>query len=123
MSNIALGAELKRMRLNKGMSLREVSLATGISNPFLSQIEKHGKVPSGQKLKKLANFYNVSHNHLMAIAYGVDERALPPDTGTMQDVIFSVTDIEANALRSFLSALRTYDLLSTARREVRGRSQ
>ena len=35
-----LGTELRRLRLKKGVSLRKVQTETGVSNPYLSQLER-----------------------------------------------------------------------------------
>lgn len=55
-----LGEQLKAVRMIKGLSLREVEAATGISNAYLSQLEC-GKIqqPSVFFLKKLATVYDV----------------------------------------------------------------
>jgi transcriptional regulator with XRE-family HTH domain len=55
-----LGQELQLARKTKKLSLREVETATGISNPYLSQLE-NDKItkPSPQFLGKLAALYDV----------------------------------------------------------------
>jgi transcriptional regulator with XRE-family HTH domain len=64
-----LGEELRRLRLEKGVTLREVEKATEISNAYLSQLE-NGKAeqPSPRVLHKLAEFYGVSYHGLMESA-------------------------------------------------------
>lgn len=52
--------ELKQLRLDSGLSLREVSAITGISNPYLSQMENLARrnVTIGI-LKKLVKVYGL----------------------------------------------------------------
>jgi transcriptional regulator with XRE-family HTH domain len=45
-----IGAALRRIRLDDGRTLREVSLAANISMPYLSEIERGRKEPSSEIL-------------------------------------------------------------------------
>src|SRR5689334_9615531 len=62
----SLGDYLRSLRESLHLSLREVEEKTGVSNPYLSQIET-GSVgrPSPHILFKLAEFYGVEHRLLM----------------------------------------------------------
>ena len=64
-----LGNFLKEARERKRFSLRDVQDATGVSNPYLSQIES-GKVrqPSPSVLHKLATLYGLSYADVMKFA-------------------------------------------------------
>ena len=74
-----LGKELKRIRQIKGVSLRNVEKATGISNAYLSQLERgDAKNPSPQKLASLSNYYQVPHEVLMQLAGYLD--SITPDS-------------------------------------------
>ena len=46
----AIGAALRRIRLDEGRTLREVSRAANISMPYLSEIERGRKEPSSEIL-------------------------------------------------------------------------
>jgi len=46
----AIGAALRRIRLDDGRTLREVSRAANISMPYLSEIERGRKEPSSEIL-------------------------------------------------------------------------
>jgi transcriptional regulator with XRE-family HTH domain len=66
-----LGEELARLRLVKSrtLSLREVERQTGISNEYLSQIERGiAKRPAPDILQKLAKFYGASYESLLIAA-------------------------------------------------------
>ena len=74
MSN-KLADELKRIRGIRHVSLRKVEEETGISNAYLSQLERgEAKNPSPSKLHLLAEYYNVPYGSLMeAAGYLMDQ--------------------------------------------------
>ena len=64
-----LGQELQAARKLKKLSLREVETATGISNPYLSQLENDKiQKPSPQFLGKLATLYDLDYQIVMEAA-------------------------------------------------------
>jgi len=64
-----LAEELRRIRGIRNVSLREVEKATGISNAYLSQLERGGaNKPSPSILHKLSQFYEVPYESLMETA-------------------------------------------------------
>ncbi len=64
-----LGQELRAARKLKKLSLREVETATGISNPYLSQLENDKiQKPSPQFLGKLAALYDLDFQMVMEAA-------------------------------------------------------
>lgn len=78
----AIGAELNRLRTARGLSLRALSRETGVSNPYLSQIERGEKHPSPRILTLLAAPLQVSAQHLMEIA-GI----FPAGTTSVEDAV------------------------------------
>ena len=61
-----LGTELRRLRLKKGVSLRKVEAETGVSNPYLSQLERGvATSPAPTKLRALADHYGTSYLDLL----------------------------------------------------------
>jgi len=64
-----LSTVLRRLRALRGVTLREVDAKTGISNAYLSQLEKGGATnPSPHLLRKLADFYEVPYESLLEAA-------------------------------------------------------
>ena len=61
--DLEIGPLLRRLR--GGMSLREVRRLTGISNAYLSEIEKGERRPGTNLLKRLAALYSVDVRVLM----------------------------------------------------------
>lgn len=55
-----IGERFKTIRTAKGLTLREVEKATGISNAYLSQLENGGiKKPSYVVVKQLSEYYGI----------------------------------------------------------------
>ncbi|HEX8178634.1 MAG TPA: helix-turn-helix transcriptional regulator [Pyrinomonadaceae bacterium] len=106
-----LGEELRRLRINKGVSLREVEKATKVSNAYLSQLE-NGKTdqPSPRVLHKLAEYYGVPYNRLMEIAGYLQpsENAQHNKVGGLQAALMSsdLTEEEEKTVAQFIQFLR-----------------
>jgi transcriptional regulator with XRE-family HTH domain len=63
------GPYLKRLRRTKGLSLKQVEGAAGVSNAYLSQIERGiRKPPHPDILKRLAKTYDVPIEELLEAA-------------------------------------------------------
>lgn len=66
---MSLSKVLQDVRKLRGYSLRAVEDATGISNAYLSQLERgDAQKPSPDKLQALAEFYQVPYIDLMRAA-------------------------------------------------------
>jgi transcriptional regulator with XRE-family HTH domain len=50
----AVGAALRRLRLDRGLTLREVAAVARVSMPYLSEIERGRKEPSSEVLAGIA---------------------------------------------------------------------
>ncbi len=72
-----VGARLKRLRLDRGLSQRDLS-SPGVSYAYISRIEAGARTPSVKALRKLAQKLNVSVEYLETgrDARDVDEREL-----------------------------------------------
>ncbi|MCE1177748.1 MAG: helix-turn-helix domain-containing protein [Micrococcales bacterium] len=69
----SLGEFLREQRLQSRLSLRQLSDLAGVSNPYLSQIERGLKRPSAEILQQLAKALQVSSETLYVQA-GILER-------------------------------------------------
>jgi HTH-type transcriptional regulator, competence development regulator len=105
-----LGTYLKALRDNQGFSLRDVQSKTGISNPFLSQLES-GKVknPGPVMLHKLATLYGVPYESLMERAgYPASTPTAPAqDAGRVFHRFGEITKEEEEQLLDYLGFLRS----------------
>jgi transcriptional regulator with XRE-family HTH domain len=82
-----LGEYLREQRQAAQLSLRQLSEVAGISNPYISQIERGLKKPSAEILQALAKALSISAESLYVRAGILDER---PDLGEGRTV--DVTD-------------------------------
>lgn len=69
-----LGEYLREQRRNAQLSLRQLADAAGVSNPYLSQIERGLRKPSAEILQQLARALRISAETLYVQAGILDER-------------------------------------------------
>ncbi|WP_062208340.1 helix-turn-helix domain-containing protein [Streptomyces sp. NBRC 109706] len=69
-----LGAFLREQRQQAKLSLRQLADAAGVSNPYLSQIERGLRRPSAEILQQLAKALRISAETLYVQAGFLDER-------------------------------------------------
>src|SRR3982750_813894 len=69
----SLGDYLKEQRSNARLSLRQLAEQAGVSNPYLSQIERGLRKPSAEVLSQIAGALRVS-TPLMYLRAGLLER-------------------------------------------------
>ena len=70
-----LGEYLREQRRNAQLSLRQLADAAGVSNPYLSQIERGLRKPSADILQQLAKALRISAETLYVQAGILDERS------------------------------------------------
>jgi len=69
-----LGEYLREQRQSAQLSLRQLSEVAGISNPYISQIERGLKKPSAEILQALAKALRISAESIYVRAGILDER-------------------------------------------------
>lgn len=105
-----LAEELRTLRANHRVSLRDVERATRISNAYLSQLEQGEALnPSPHKLHKLAEYYNVQYEYLMQLAGYIREddtqqSSRPPVEGRLHQLLMSaqLTPEEEDAVADYI---------------------
>src|SRR5262245_49956191 len=81
-----LGGFIRDQRRNARLSLRKLSELAGISNPYLSQIERGLRKPSAEILQSIARGLRISAETLYVRAGILDERG----GGTYSDVVSAI---------------------------------
>jgi transcriptional regulator with XRE-family HTH domain len=76
----SLGEYLRDQRRAAELSLRELARETGVSNPYLSQVERGLRKPSAEVLNKIAGALQISAEHLFVQAGLLDEPPAAPET-------------------------------------------
>jgi len=59
---VALGAEIKKVRTDAGMTQAELASLIGVRQPAIVRIEQGQNVPTWRTLEKIANALNVKVN-------------------------------------------------------------
>ncbi|GAA5107968.1 helix-turn-helix transcriptional regulator [Alloalcanivorax gelatiniphagus] len=103
----SLGDYLKEQRLSAQLSLRQLADQVGVSNPYLSQIERGLRKPSAEVLQQLAKALRVSAEQLYVRAgivhpdpgqAGSVELAILADSGLTERQKHSLLDVYASFL-------------------------
>jgi transcriptional regulator with XRE-family HTH domain len=102
----SLGDFLREQRRNAELSLRQLADLTGVSNPYLSQIERGLRKPSAEVLHQIAKALRISSEALYVRAGLLDE---PTADSTVEDAILAdpaLDDRQKRALLDVYKALR-----------------
>ncbi|MCW2782085.1 MAG: helix-turn-helix domain protein [Marmoricola sp.] len=81
----SLGDYLREQRVGAQLSLRQLAEQTGVSNPYLSQIERGLRRPSAEVLQQLAKALRISAEQLY-----VQAGILHPDEGHVRSVELAI---------------------------------
>ncbi len=77
-----IGQYIREQRTTAKVSLRQLAQATGVSNPYLSQIERGLRKPSAEILQQIAKGLRISAETLYVQAGILTEREGDPDVAT-----------------------------------------
>ena len=111
----SLGEYLREQRTSARLSLRQLADLAGVSNPYLSQIERGVKKPSAEILQQLAKGLQISSESLYVKAGFLDERTVsehrPWDVETAVTADPALTERQKSTLidiyRSFVGGAST----------------
>jgi transcriptional regulator with XRE-family HTH domain len=109
-----LGTFIRDQRRNARLSLRKLSEAAGISNPYLSQIERGLRKPSAEILQSIARGLRISAETLYERAGLLDDRVSETDlvTEIMRDP--TISERQKDAL---VSIYRSFQAETAAERD------
>jgi transcriptional regulator with XRE-family HTH domain len=85
----AIGEYIRQQREQAKFSLRQLAQAAGVSNPYLSQIERGLRKPSAEILQQIAKGLRISAEVLYVQAGILEDR--PSDTGVRAAVLTDPT--------------------------------
>jgi len=114
----SLGEYLHEQRLQSKLSLRQLSEQAGVSNPYLSQIERGLRKPSAEVLQQIAKALRISAEQLYVRA-GI----LSPDEGVGGSVELAVLGdplLTERQKQSLLDVYASFLAINTAEREAAG---
>ena len=112
---MSLGEIIRRQREFSELSMRQFAAMAGISNPYLSQIERGLREPSEKVMESIAEALHTSADALYAQA-GLDD--VDPEDTTVVDAIQADPRLTAAQRRALLT---TYEGFLAANGEPRRR--
>ncbi|GAA3471975.1 helix-turn-helix domain-containing protein [Nonomuraea roseola] len=78
----SIGEYIREQRQQAKISLRQLAAAAGVSNPYLSQIERGLRKPSAEILNQIAKGLHISSQALYVQAGLIEDREPPSDVIT-----------------------------------------
>src|SRR3954470_1987948 len=112
----ALGDYLKEQRLQARLSLRQLAEQAGVSNPYLSQIERGLRKPSAEVLSQIAKAMRISAESLYVRAGIID----PADGvgGSVELAVLGDTRLTERQKQSLLDVYVSFLALNGAQDEI-----
>ncbi len=110
-----LGAYIRDQRESARLSLRKLSKLAGVSNPYLSQIERGLRKPSAEILQAIAKALEISSETLYVKAGILDERETPQDVEEAIALDPHLTDAQRQALTEMYRSFRRLSELQPSR--------
>lgn len=114
-----LGDFIRRQRELQDLSLRQLADLVGISNPYLSQIERGLREPSERVVDAIARTLEVSADTLYERA-GRTRRAAADEGGAEPDVVAAIKADGALTARQRQALLEVYEAFVGRGRRARG---
>ena len=102
----ALGDYIREQRDQAQMSVRQLAAAAGVSNPYLSQIERGLRRPSAEILNRLAGALRISAESLYVQAGILSESERPATS--LVDAIAGDTTLSEAQRRTLLEIYRAF---------------
>lgn len=109
-----IGAFIKQQRELAELSLRRLAEMAGVSNPYLSQIERGLRRPSATILSQLARALELSAETMYVQAGILDEDSVPQDA-SLETAIRRASELTEEQRKALLSVYRSYVAANSAR--------
>ena len=101
-----VGEFIRQQRENAQQSIRDLARSAGVSNPYLSQIERGIRRPSADILQQIARALEISAETLYVRAGILD--GTPPETSSVPEAINNDERLSAEQKQSLLSVYRSF---------------
>jgi transcriptional regulator with XRE-family HTH domain len=99
-----IGEYIREQRNNAKISLRELAKQAGVSNPYLSQIERGLRKPSAEILQQIAKGLRISAEVLYVEAGILQQR----EGGALADAIVAATDLTERQKQVLLDVYESF---------------
>ena len=102
-----IGGFIREQRTLAELSVRRLAEIAGVSNPYLSQIERGLRKPSADILQQLARALEVSAETMYIQAGMLDDRVETP-TATLETAIRNARELTEDQRKALLSVYRSF---------------
>ncbi len=109
-----LGEFIREQRQGAQMSLRQLSSTAGVSNPYLSQVERGLRRPSAEILNRIARALSISAETLYVRAGILDERA---GDEAVTSALLSDTSLTESQRAALLEIYASFQAENASRRD------
>ncbi len=99
-----IGGYIRAQRENAKVSLRQLARAAGISNPYLSQVERGLRTPSAEILQQIARGLRISAEALYVRAGILEERP----AGAVTDAVLADPHLSERHKQALLDVYRSF---------------
>ncbi|MFB9905159.1 helix-turn-helix domain-containing protein [Allokutzneria oryzae] len=99
-----IGEYIRTQRSNAQISLRQLAKQAGVSNPYLSQIERGLRKPSAEILQQIAKGLRISAEALYVQAGILEER----EGGVVVDAVLADTELTERQKQVLLDVYETF---------------
>jgi transcriptional regulator with XRE-family HTH domain len=101
-----VGEFIRQQRENAQKSIRDLARSAGVSNPYLSQIERGIRRPSADILQQIARALEISAETLYVRAGILD--GAPPEASSVPEAINNDARLSVEQKQSLLSVYRSF---------------
>jgi transcriptional regulator with XRE-family HTH domain len=105
----SIGEYIRDQRQRAKVSLRQLAEATGVSNPYLSQIERGLRKPSAEILQQIAKGLRISAEALYVQAGILDDREADTDVQAAIRADLGLTERQKQVLLDIYESFRKED--------------
>jgi transcriptional regulator with XRE-family HTH domain len=103
-----LGALIRRQRELAELPMRELAKLVGISNPYLSQIERGLRAPSDSVLESIAESLDISADELYKMAGFVERPRSVGETADLETAIKAAQELTTPQRRALQEIYRSF---------------
>jgi transcriptional regulator with XRE-family HTH domain len=115
----SIGEYIRDQRQRAKISLRQLADAAGVSNPYLSQIERGLRKPSAEILQQIAKGLRISAEALYVQAGILEDRETDTDVQTAIRADILLTERQKQVLLDIYESFRKENGLATEEEDLR----
>ncbi len=103
-----IGKNIKKIRMQKGLSQQQLAQKSGISQSFLSALENGKKSPTVDSLNKICRSLGISLAEFFSRERSQEFAALPAEIVTLVEELRELSPGQIQHLRSFIRSLNNH---------------